>query len=264
MSISIRASSLSDMLDCPARWEAKFINGKRLPSGPEAVLGHAVHAGTAVFDESEMTGAGLTIDDAAGAVVDTVHHPEEDVDWADTNPSQVEKTALGLHELYCTEISPKVTYKAVELTCEPLSLEDLGITLTGTTDRIYVDEWGDLGVADIKTGKAVVGTDGTVKAGKHAAQIAIYELLASTSLGMPITAPAQIFGLQAGKTAKGRRAGVGVIEGARDILLGDEYSPGILEIVSKMLKAGAFYGNARSMLCSEKFCPVYGTCRWRG
>ena len=264
MSISIRASSLPDLLDCPARWEAKHLHGKRLPSGPEAVLGHAVHAGTAVFDESEMTGAGLTIDDAAGAVVDKVQHPEEDVDWADATPGQVEKTALGLHALYCQEISPKVTYKAVELTCEPLELEDLGITLTGTTDRIYEDEWGQLGIADIKTGKAVVGTDGTVKAGKHLTQVAVYELLAATSLGQPITAPAQIFGLQAGKTAKGQRAGIGVIEGAREVLLGDDLSPGILEVVSGMLKAGSFWGNARSMLCTEKFCPVYATCKWRG
>lgn len=260
---NIRASSLPDLLDCPARWEAKYIQGKKLPSGPEAILGTAVHAGTALYDAQALQGSPISIDDAAGVVVDTIQHPDDDVDWGDARPAEVESTALGLHALYCTQVAPTVSFKAVELTCDALEIEDLDICLTGTTDRVYEDEWGNLGIADIKTGKAVVGTDGSVKAGKYATQVAVYELLAATSLQAPITAPAQIFGLQAAKTAKGQRAGIGTVECARDLLLGDETSPGILELVSNMLKAGAFWGNARSMLCAPKFCPIYAACKWR-
>jgi hypothetical protein len=46
----IRASSLPELFDCSARWEAKHILGLRLPSSSNAVLGKAVHAGTALFD----------------------------------------------------------------------------------------------------------------------------------------------------------------------------------------------------------------------
>ena len=34
--ITIRASSLPDLFDCPARWEAKYINQMRLPTSGAA------------------------------------------------------------------------------------------------------------------------------------------------------------------------------------------------------------------------------------
>lgn len=259
----LRASSLPDLLDCPSRWEAKHVQGKRNPAGPESVLGTAVHAGTALFDESRMQGAGLTIDDCAGAVVDAVHHPKEEVDWADSKPSEAERIALDLHTLYCREISPQVTFKAVELACNDLELSDLGITLTGTTDRLYEDDFGNIGICDIKTSKTAVSADGTVPVAKHGPQVAVYELLVSTSLGRPVTAPAQIFGLQAAKTARGQRAGIGRIENARELLVGDEYRPGILQMAAHFLKSGMFWGNPSSRLCTPKFCPIYKTCPWR-
>lgn len=45
--IVIRASSLPELFDCAARWEAKHIKSLRLPSSGNAVLGKAVHAATA-------------------------------------------------------------------------------------------------------------------------------------------------------------------------------------------------------------------------
>ena len=40
--IPVRASSLSDLFDCPARWEAKNLNNKRLPSCAKARIGTAI------------------------------------------------------------------------------------------------------------------------------------------------------------------------------------------------------------------------------
>ena len=97
----------------------------------------------------------------------------------------------------------------------------------------------------------------------HAAQIAVYELLAGAALGRVIEAPAQIIGLQVAKTAKGQRAGIGKIGGARELLVGDDETPGLLQIASDMLHAGRFFGNPRSQLCNPKFCPAYSICRWR-
>ena len=160
---AIRASSLPELFDCPARWEAKHIRGRRLPRSAAAQLGTAVHAGAAVFDVQRILGSPITPDDAAGEVVDAIHHPKEDVDWGEDSPREAERIALALHGLYCRDIAPSKNYVAVEATCERLEITDLGLALTGTTDRITTNALGDLGIADIKTGKTAVAADGTVR-----------------------------------------------------------------------------------------------------
>jgi len=260
--ISIRASSIPELFDCPARWEAKYIRGLHMPSSAAAQLGTAVHAGTATFDQAVLDGNPLSADEAAGAVVDAIHHPDRDVDWGEDNPNEAEKIGIALHKRYCAEIAPKQKYAAVEALCECLEISDLGLALTGTTDRVTVSEDG-YGIADLKTGKRAVAADGTVETAGHAAQIGVYELLAGAAMGQAIEAPAQIIGLQVAKTAKGQRAGIGTITHARELLVGDDDSPGLLQIAADMLHAGRFFGNPRSQLCSKKFCPAFEICRWR-
>ena len=121
--VTIRASALGDFLDCPARAEAKHLRGLRTPSGGNAVLGTALHRSTAVYDESVMSGRGLTIDDAAGAAVDAIHQPQDDVRWdEDESPAKAEAIALALHGRYCREIAPQQDYAAIEATCERLEI----------------------------------------------------------------------------------------------------------------------------------------------
>lgn len=262
--VKIRASSLPELFDCPARWEAKNIRRLRLPTSGAAQLGTAVHAGTALFDLSKIKSAGLTADDCAGEVVDAIWKPErDDVDWSELSQRDAEHIALALHRRYCTQISPRFQFADVEAECQALDITDLGIRLTGTTDRIYQDATGEYGIADIKTGKAAVGADGTVKTSGHAAQIAVYELLAEQATGKPIDAPAAIIGLQVAKTEEGRRAAVGRITGAKELLIGSDEQIGLLEIAAGFLKSGIFFGNPRSSLCNKKYCPAYQICRFR-
>ena len=261
-SIPIRASSLGELFDCPARWEAKHIKMLRLPRSAAAQLGTAVHAGTALYGQSRLDGNPLTTDETAGAVVDALQRPLEEVDWEDTSAAEVERMALPLHGLYCREIAPRQEYVAVEATCENLTLTDIGLTLTGTVDRVRPTPDG-LGIADIKIGKSAVAADGTVKTQGHAAQITVYEVLAAHAIGRRIDAPAQIIGLQVAKTDKGRRVGLGTIPAARDIQLDDGESPGLLSHASAMLHSGNFYGHPRSQLCNPKYCPAHAGCRWR-
>lgn len=260
--MKIRASSLPELFDCPARWEAKNVLGLRLPTSGAAQLGTAVHAGTAIYDQSRIVDAGITAEDAAGAVVDAIWKPETDVNWEDSSPREAEPIALALHRKYCAEISPQFEFTDVEAPCNALEIADLGITLTGTTDRVFIGPEG-CGIADLKTGKAAVSTDGTVRTAGHAAQIAVYELLAEASTGRAIDAPAKIIGLQVAKTDSGRRAGIGEIVGAKELLVGTEDAPGLLEIAAEMIKSGRLYGNPRSSLCGKKWCPVYDSCRFR-
>lgn len=261
--VEIRASALSDFLDCPARAEAKHLLGKRTPTTGAAQLGTAVHASTAAFDQSALDGAGLTIDETAAAAVDAIYKPEHDVVWDDDYPpTDAERTARALHAKYCTTIAPGQDYAAVEVKCERLEITDIGLALTGTTDRVR--KTGDgYGIADVKTGKTAVGSDGHVETKGHTYQLGVYELLAERASGLPITEPAQVIGLQTGKTDKAQRVGLGEIVGAREVLVGEDDSPGVLEIVAKMIHSGLFPGNPRSMMCGPKYCPIYSTCKFR-
>jgi len=269
--VTVRASALSDFLDCPARAEAKHLLGKSCPQAPTSLLGSAVHRSTAAFDASRLNGAqGLSIRDAAGAAVDAIHKPTEEVVYSEdddsrgfTSPQEVEDVALALHARYCLEIAPTQHYAAVEVKCERLEITDIGLALTGTTDRVRKIGEGH-GISDLKSGKTAVRANGTVETKGHRYQVGVYELLAEKASGLPITEGGEIIGLQTGKTAKGQRVAKSEpIQGARDVLIGEPDSPGILEIIAHQIHAGIFPGNPRSMLCHEKYCPIYNTCKFR-
>lgn len=261
--ITIRASSLAELFDCPARWQAKHLLGMRMPSSGASRLGTAVHTSTALFDQQRLDGNPISPDDAAGALIDTLYNTDEDVDWEDSSPKAVEPIGLALHSRYCGEIAPRQDYVGIEVACERLEITDLGIALTGTTDRIRrVD--GELGIADLKTGGRAVGSDGRAVTQGHGPQMGVYELLAEYAIGVPMTAPAQIIGMQTGKTANSQKVGTGEIVGARAALIGDEESPGLLQHAANLLHAGHFYGNSKSVLCSAKYCPAYSICKFKG
>lgn len=259
----VRASALSDFLDCAARAEARHLLGKRMPSTGRAVLGTAIHRSTAAYDASMISDCGLTIDETAGAAVDAIYRPDYDVEWGDDeSPSDAEQIARALHWKYCAEVAPTQDYVAVEVTCDKLDITDIRLTLTGTTDRVRKTDSG-YGISDIKTGKTAVGADGIVSTKGHTFQVGVYELLAEHGSGLPITDRARVVGMQTGKTAKAQRVATGDIDGARDVLIGEPDAPGILEVVAKMIHAGIFPGNPRSMMCHERYCPIYRTCKFR-
>lgn len=262
--IAIRASSLAELFDCAHRWEGKHLLGITGPTGGAAQLGTAVHAGTAAFDASRLPGGNpLSIDDAAGAVVDAIQNPERDVDWGDTNKREAERIALSLHTRYCLEVAPKQQYLGVEVKCERLELPELGIALTGTNDRVRITPVNTYGISDLKTGKRAVGTNGKAETTKHALQLGVYELLAEHAMGIPIAAPAQVIGLNTGNTPATQRIGTGEVRNARDLLLGQEGEPGYLELAAQIVRRGEFPANPSSFLCSAKYCPRHATCRHR-
>ena len=202
--VTVRASALSDFLDCPARAEARHLLGKRTPSSGKALLGRAIHRSTAVFDSSTLTGAGITVDEAAGAAVDAITKPDDDVRLDDDEkPGELADIAVALHTRYCKDVAPTQDYAAVEVQCDAITIADIGLTLTGTTDRVR--RAGDgYGIADLKSGGTAVRADGHVETKGHAYQIGVYEILAQHGSGLPITEPAKVIGLQTGKTEIGR------------------------------------------------------------
>jgi hypothetical protein len=265
--VRVRASSLADLLDCPARWKARHLTGagEKWTSGP-AALGTAIHAGTAAYDQATLEGGPISVDDAVGVSLDALRHPELEVRYDETlSKPEAINLAASLTYRYIDVIVPQVVYEAVELKCDPMTLSfnnGVRIELTGSVDRVRAV--GDKrGVSDLKTGRNIV-KDGEVRIDKHVAQLAIYELLelmAKDTAGIDATLPAQVIALPTNADAQPATAEV---DRPSRILYGDATRPGLLEVVANMIKTDSFTGNPRSVLCSAKFCPAFKSCWWRG
>jgi hypothetical protein len=235
-----------------------------MPSSANAALGTAVHTGTAVFDESRLPERSpVSLDDAKQAAFEAATKPRDDVDWEDEQPAKVADVAVSLTERYCTLFAPTVEYAAVEISVDSLLLTDLDIVLTGHTDRVRRTE-GGLGICDLKTGKTAVGTDGKAKTHGHAAQMGVYEIVAETALGVRMDLPAEIIGLQTNLTPDKQRIGTGEIEGAREVLIGNEEHTGLLNVAAQLVHGEiAPWGNPKSMFCHKRYCPQFNKCFWR-
>lgn len=257
----VRASSLGELFDCPARWEAKYVLGMKGMNNGKAQLGTAIHAGTAAYDQAKLDGRPISVNEALAPMVESIWRPGYEVDWGDDTPKLAEQIGGKLVHMYAKDIAPKLEFAAVEVTCEALEITDLGITLTGTADRIRVVD-GQYGVSDLKSGGRAVGTDGVAVTAGHAPQLAVYELLAEHTFGKRMSLPVQVIGLQTQKTTP--RVGLGEIENVREMLVGDDDEPGLLRYAAHLIRTGTFYGNSKSMLCSPKFCPRYKTCKYKG
>lgn len=257
--IRIRASSFADLLDCPHRWEARNLLGIRLPSSGEATLGTAVHAGTALFDSR----AG-TVRDAIDCAREHIAHPKEETLWnsAELSARDADKMAATMTAGYCATFE-RAEWLAVERNFAPLVVDvgDVQIELTGSADRIARLENGLSAVADIKTGRNIIDSNGEIKAGQYRAQLAVYELLAEADTGQAMTEAPMIIGIKATKTCADIK--VASVPDAKTALLGTDNQPGLLQMAAAMLKTGMFPPNPRSSLCSPKFCPRYTTCAFR-
>lgn len=270
--VNIRASSLGELLDCPARWKAKHIDGQRLPDSGRAHLGTAVHRAAGWFDQQRIDGDAPTADDACGAFADALAE-DESVSWWDVKRRDAERVGLRLVSDYCRNIAPGFTFRAVEMQCASIDVDvgdDIVLRLTGTLDRLYVDEHEAegqtiqrAGIADLKSGKNAVDAQGQVNVQWHGAQLAVYELLAmlgESTIEEEITAPGRIIGMRTNNDAT---VAIGDIPPATGILLGDDDHPGLLDYAGGIIKHGLWWGNPRSILCSERFCPAWPTCRFR-
>lgn len=259
---TIRASSWPSLFDCAHRWYFQNIVGLHIPSSGNAALGTAIHAGTAAFDESRLTGEHIDVVTAVDTARAALQSPDQEVAWDDSlTPVEADGFAIKLTSRYCQEISPTRQYAAVELTCEALDIgTEYGVVrVTGTTDRIRITDNGRKGISDLKSGgrateKTADGGRRAVTKGHHI-QLGIYTLMAEQASGERLDAPAEIIGLQ---TTKETPVATGEVADVKTPLLGTDDHPGLIQIAARMLKDGIFPPNPKSMMCSAKYCPAYG------
>lgn len=264
-SIRVRASSWSGLFDCAYRWEGIHLLGLRNVVGRRAALGTAIHAGTAAFDNSRLCGHDISVNDAAGVLIDKMRDPENEFDPGrdDLSAPDAERIGISLLSTYCQEVSPRYTFIAVEMETDPLNI-DCGhgviVQLTGTMDRARIRQGsnGRAGIADLKSGATAVQR-GQANTKGRAAQVGTYELLFEHTTGTAIDDDAEIIGL---KTSGKPEIATGSISGAKSMMVGTDTRPGLIEFAADMFRTGRFYPNPSSMLCSERYCPRYGSCRF--
>jgi hypothetical protein len=229
-----------------------------------------VHAGTAAFDTARMNGSPIKADEAAGAVVDKLQNPGEDVkaDDEDMSAKEAEVIGLTLHSKYCADISPRYEFRSVELDLGGLDIEvpDKGVTvrITGHLDRSRVSKvrgMKSLRISDIKTGGRAAFKNGRADVKGRGLQLGIYQILTEQSLGQPVDPIGEIIGLC---TSKSAYTGVSELAGPKNqILGGTNGGPSLIEHAANMLKTGLFPPNPSSNLCSERYCVNWNRCPYR-
>ncbi len=265
--IRVRASAWSKLFDCPHKFEWENLLGHYKPSGMRALLGTAIHAGTAAFDQGRIDHSDITPDDAAGAVVDAIHHPEFEVDrnQDDLTISDAERIGITLSTKYCLDVSPHYKFRSVEMKTKPMDIDCGGgviIRLTGTMDRSRVRQSLDglrVGISDLKSGATAV-QKGAARTKGHAAQIGTYEMLFEHTTGETISDDGVIIGL---KTKGTLEIATGTISNAKETMVGTETQNGLIEFAAEMFRSGLFIPNPSSILCSEKYCSRWESCLFR-
>jgi len=260
--VQVRASSFGRLFDCAHAFEGEQLMKLYRPSSLRAWLGTSIHASTAAFDQARIDGAPISAYDAADVFVKSLWEPTEEVQ-ADPKLSykQAEVIGLTLHSRYCAEIAPTMEYESVEQPLAPMNIDcgdGLVIRLTGTLDRARVvrTHHGKV-ISDVKTGGRLI-SDGVVSIKGRGAQLGTYQILKQNTDGDEIGG-ANIIALQTSSTTQ---VGVSRTFDARPLMLGTEQSPGLIEMAAKMFKIGLFPPNPQSVLCDQKYCARWATCKY--
>lgn len=264
--MKIRASMLPSYPDCPRRAVAKQYRRKfeklgyefrQLPPSVGAAAGTAVHTGAEVLLRAKWAGIQATLEQALEQAMTGFQAETADgAIWDDTTPNentagqQISRMiASYLHGPLTTETPATVNGEpAVELELEANAGD--GWKLTGHIDLVTDRGW----VRDTKTGALIR---------PYHAQLGAYSLLVrSNQVLSSVTGAAIDFIQRVGKTkpqppavvqeyavSACERNAMGILKRLQaDMQQFDE--SGNLE---------AFPSNMMSMMCSDKYCPAWGT-----
>lgn len=254
----IRASSLNDYTDCSRRAAAKIIKREiieagfslnNLRSGAPALVGTSAHKVMEYSLENKIHGNEPNWKDAQEIALETwvQESTKEELSWDNSTPnnSAAEKQIKAIGSIYFHEVAPLRDPVATELYFE--AAVDQNFILTGHADDLERSGY----VRDFKTG---------ANDSNYLAQLGAYSLLARSN----------------GYTVSG--VGIDWVPRKKAGILPEfkekNYDKGIAENVASQIinrikndveqfkKTGnpwSFTANPSSMLCSNKFCPAWGT-----
>jgi len=155
----ISPSRLNLWLKCPLAWKLRYVDGIKTPPTPALFLGTRVHDCLEFFYRHRQLGVELSVEAAVQRMAGSWEDAIETEAMAFESVAaelQLKQQAVGLVTMYLKQMADAHDIPiAVETTLErplidPISGEDLGISLLGVLDLILDDRDGPL-ICDFKT-----------------------------------------------------------------------------------------------------------------
>lgn len=260
--MNIRASMLPSYPDCPRRAVAKQYRRKfeklgytfrNLPPSVGAAAGTAVHSGAEQLLRALHAGKSITIEQALEpAITGFQEETGKGAIWDDTTPNsnvaieQIRKmvTAYSQHLEMPATINDE---PAVELSLEANAGD--GWTLTGHIDLVTATGW----VRDTKTGALIR---------PYHTQLGAYSLLVRSNKIIKVEGAAIDFIQRVGKTKHQPPR----VEQTYPVRSCEREAESLIQRIKSDMAAfdgtqsvGCFMANQMSMMCSDKYCPAWGT-----
>jgi len=259
----VRGSYLSAYADCTRRGAARLFPdlvkdaGYRLNwlnANIGAATGTGTHAAAAVtLGEKAKTGELGNITEAEQAGLDALNEAVEyGVTWDPTSPdlNTAQKQVIRQHKIYRMRVATKIQPVTVEKRLN-VRIDDLGLILSGQSDVIATTT--DAELRDLKTG---------VVSRANGPQYGAYVLLQKAH-GDPVLGVVEDY-VERAPISKPQPEPVENKYNAERVAF---LAESVLRRIRQDLDAWtthqnpvlAWIANPNSMLCSEKFCPAYGT-----
>jgi hypothetical protein len=264
--MNIRASMLPSYPDCPRRavakqyrrtFERQGYKFRELPPSVGAAAGTAVHTGAEMLLRAKHAGRTITLDQALEpAMAGFSEETGKGAIWDDTTPNANVATEQIKRMVACYSHGPLATEMPLTVNEQPaveLELEANagdGWKLTGHIDLVTEAGW----VRDTKTGAL---------SRPYHAQLGAYSLLVRSNSILPVVKGAAIdFIKRVGKTkpqppcetqeyqvAACERNAMALINRLKDDMAQFNATGDV----------NCFMANQMSMMCSDKYCPAWGT-----
>ncbi len=259
--IKIRASQTSGWNDCPRRGATKSYQDMIEKAGYElnektftvrfvsSALGTAVHEGTKYALQNKMEGNIVSLDEMTEIASNNFEEASDSGLAYDTitgKPSDAFKQIESINRAYYHFILPEIN---------PVSVEDFmeAVLPDGTEITAHADVIESISVRDLKTGKCP--TD-------YHAQLGTYSMLARLN---GICDPKKLIVDWLPRTAVSKN-----YEEPKSLVFNvdvceNEAKNTIKSIISQVNEfkkegnSNAFPANSMSILCSERYCPAFGT-----
>lgn len=263
LGLVIRASSLPQFSDCPRRWAARHLRREITAAGYElretgrhigACTGSATHVGAAFTLQHKIdTGELGNATEAEQRAMESLEHDvREGAGWDKVTPNlsdaQVQvRRQIGVYRLHVAS-----TVKPVAVERRLRARHKSGITISGTQDLVITEP--EI-LRDLKTG----GHGPSVNAGQYGAYSALLR-----SHGIHVTGIIEDFVARVRPDHQQPRP----VEIAYDIGVAERTTESIIRRitadVADFRRTGepeSFLANPQSVLCSDRYCPAWGT-KW--
>jgi hypothetical protein len=260
--ITIRASSLTNWLDCPRRaalaifekeLKSAGFNQRPLLTNIGAAIGTATHAAAQYAMERKIEhGTIPTLSECADKASESLDQTKREgisFDFQTQSMGVAHLQTKRCVESFLTHVAPTITPVAIEQRLDGVINDNF--LLSGKCDALEATEKSN-GVRDYKTGTSIR---------YHAAQLGGYSLLARAN-GTPIDKMTVDFMQRVPLNKTQPRA----VKIEYDVGQSESLALATMKNIStsfdEFAKGGdinAFLPNPSSMLCNEKFCPAWGT-----